>query len=293
MAITKRTALITGCSDGGLGAALALALQQADFHVFATVRNPAKAVSILEQQHNGSGTIEVLQLDVTSAQSIQDCAALVRSKTAGKLDVLVNNAGMVTLSPLLDANIAQGRKTFDVNVWGLLAVTQAFSEMIIRAQGAILNISSIAGAAKMAWQGIYNASKASTTWLSETLRIEMEPLGVRVITAMVGEVETNIYANANNEPFKLPSNSYYRCVESFIQDQAAGKLQTQNEPVQITARNLVKDVLSGKSGQIWRGGVAGTARLALWLLPGRLFALDCADRTRMVRWFGGKMAVLR
>ncbi|KAL4986121.1 putative short-chain dehydrogenase/reductase [Aspergillus falconensis] len=271
MAITKRTALITGCSDGGLGAALALALQQADFHVFATVRNPAKAVSILEQQHNGSGTIEVLQLDVTSAQSIQDCAALVRSKTAGKLDVLVNNAGMVTLSPLLDANIAQGRKTFDVNVWGLLAVTQAFSEMIIRAQGAILNISSIAGAAKMAWQGIYNASKASTTWLSETLRIEMEPLGVRVITAMVGEVETNIYANANNEPFKLPSNSYYRCVESFIQDQAAGKLQTQNEPVQITARNLVKDVLSGKSGQIWRGGVAGTARLALWLLPGRLF----------------------
>ncbi|KAL4910876.1 hypothetical protein BDW74DRAFT_172335 [Aspergillus multicolor] len=97
----------------------------------------------------------------------------------------------------------------------------------------------------------------------------MALLGARVVTAMVGEVETNIYAH--NEPSKLLEKSYYRCVESFIADQAAGKMQTHNEPVDVTARNLVGDVLRGFSGKTWRGGVAGTARITLWLLPGRLF----------------------
>ncbi|KAL4910875.1 hypothetical protein BDW74DRAFT_172334 [Aspergillus multicolor] len=131
----KRTALITGCNNGGLGAAIALALKQADFHVFATARNPAKASALLTQPHdvNSPGTIELLALDVTSQPSITECAALV--------------------APLLDADLAQARKVFDVNVWGVVAVAQAFSEMLIRAKGAILNISSLAGAAKLAWQG--------------------------------------------------------------------------------------------------------------------------------------------
>ena len=117
--------------------------------------------------------------------------------------------------------------------------------------------------------GVYNSSKAAETFLSETLRIEMEPLGVRVVTAMVGEIETNIYQNC--EPPILPPGSYYKSVEQYIIDQAAGKLQKQNEPLEITARNLLRDVLSGRSGQTWRGGVAGTAKLATWLLPTRLF----------------------
>lgn len=97
----------------------------------------------------------------------------------------------------------------------------------------------------------------------------MEPLGVRVVTAMVGEIATNIYQNA--ETPILPPGSYYTSVQQYIIDQAAGKLQQQNEPLEITARNLVQDVLGGRSGQTWRGGVAGTAKLATWLLPNRLF----------------------
>lgn len=86
---------------------------------------------------------------------------------------------------------------------------------------------------------------------------------------MVGEVETKIYHNSR--PLKLPDGSYYKSVESFIVDQASGKLQKTNEKAEVTAHNLVRDVQSGRVGFTWRGGVAGTAKLASWLLPTRLF----------------------
>ncbi|EAW07079.1 putative short-chain dehydrogenase/reductase [Aspergillus clavatus NRRL 1] len=265
--IPRKTVLITGCSEGGLGAALARCFEQTGFHVFATVRDPGKAAS-LQGEH-----IEVLPLDVTSTETIQQGADLVRSKTGGTLDVLVNNAGSMLMGPLLDVSLDESRQVFEVNVWGMLATTQAFAPMLVQSKGVMLNICSIAGAVRMAWQGIYNSSKAAETWLSETMRIEMEPLGVRVITAMVGEVETKIYHNGRS--LQLPQESYYRTVQHIIADQAAGKLQKSNERADVTARNLVRDVLSGRSGFTWRGGVAGTAKLALWLLPTRLFVSNC------------------
>ena len=123
--------------------------------------------------------------------------------------------------------------------------------------------------ATVPYAGIYNSSKAAETWFSETLRIEMEPLGVRVITAMVGEVDTKIYDNGS--PPDLPKGSYYEGVKQYITDQAAGRFQKSGELAEKTARNLVLDVLSGMSGQTRPGGVAGTASIASWLLPGRVF----------------------
>ena len=146
--ITKKTALITGCSDGSLGSALALEFAKHNFHVFATLRNPAKAASLASHP-----AIDILSLDVTDSSSISSCAAIVEKKAGGRLDVLVNNAGMMFCMPLLDTNIEESKKLFDVNVWGLLAVTQAFAPMLVRSKGVVLNIASIAGAVRMAWQG--------------------------------------------------------------------------------------------------------------------------------------------
>ena len=146
--ITKRTVLITGCSDGSLGSALALSFASHNFHVFATLRNSAKAASLASHPE-----IEILPLEVTSSSSISSCAAIVEKKTAGRLDVLVNNAGLMFVMPLLDTSVEEGKKLFDVNVWGLLTVTQAFAPMLVRSKGVVLNIASIAGAVRMAWQG--------------------------------------------------------------------------------------------------------------------------------------------
>ncbi|RYO90884.1 hypothetical protein DL766_009703 [Monosporascus sp. MC13-8B] len=247
----RLTVLVTGCSQGGLGFALSQAFANAGCRVFATARDPTKAASLV-----GDNVCEILPLDVTSKESIDACVSKVRHETGGKgLDILVNNAGIGLTVPLLDTSIDDAKRMFDVNVWGMLAVTQAFAPLLIEAKGVVLNISSVAGAVCMAWQGAYNSSKTAMTFLSETLRMEMRPLGVRVVTAMVGEVETEFY---NHDTFSLPPDSHYKSIEAIIRKQSTGEMQVNNEKAWVTARNLVNDVLSGRSGQVWRGGVAGT-----------------------------------
>ncbi|MCJ1386712.1 hypothetical protein MMC17_009838 [Xylographa soralifera] len=256
----KKTALITGCTEGSLGFALAKAFNQRGFHVFATVRDPTKVISLTSDDG-----VEVLVLDVTSAESIASCVGQVCKKTDGKLDILVNNAGAAIFGPLVHASISEAKALYDVNVFGLLAVSQAFSPLLVESKGVILNISSIGGAVPLAWQGIYNSSKAAVTFISETLKIEMAPLGVRVVTAMVGAIGTQIY---KKHEMTLPLDSYYKPIEDIIQKQARGELQEpNNEPVDATARNIVSDTLRGCRGQIWRGGEAGRASILSWLIP--------------------------
>ncbi|KAK6078939.1 IBR finger domain protein (short-chain dehydrogenase) [Seiridium cupressi] len=251
-----KTVLITGCSEGGLGSALCKAFLHVGCHVFVTVRNPAKAAYLY-----GDARCEILALDVASRESIDTCVSQIRKRLNGKgLDILVNNAGIGLTAPLLDTSIDEAKMLFDVNVWGLLAVTQAFASLLIEARGTILNISSIAGAVQMAWQGVYNSSKAAVTFLSETLRIELSPLGVHVVTAMVGEIETEFYGKGAS--FALPPGSHYKPAEAIIRKQGLGEMQTNNEKAEVTASNLVKDVLSGRTGKVWRGGVAGTVKIS-------------------------------
>lgn len=145
-----KTVLITGCSEGGLGAALARAFQEQGYHVFATLRNPAKAGSLAGE--NGTN-IDVLALDTTSKESIDACFEVVKNKTGGKLDVLVNNAGSGFTMPMLHVSVDQAKATYDVNVWGTLSMAQAFSPLLLESKGTIVNISSIVGAANVAWQG--------------------------------------------------------------------------------------------------------------------------------------------
>lgn len=101
----KRTVLITGCSDGGLGAALAIAFHEAGLHVYATARNLSK----MEQL--ASLGIETLPLDVQSESSIVACV----DRLPG-LDILVNNAGAQYTMPLVDTPVSEAKKLFDINV---------------------------------------------------------------------------------------------------------------------------------------------------------------------------------
>ncbi|KAF9768313.1 hypothetical protein IL306_014404 [Fusarium sp. DS 682] len=109
------------------------------------------------------------------------------------------------------------------------------------------------------------SSKAALTFISETLKIELEPLGVRVVTAMVGAVNTQIYAGSD---VVLPADSWYKPIEDTIRLQANGTMQLpNNEAVEVTARSIIRDTLSGRRGKIWRGGEAGMASIGSWLFP--------------------------
>jgi 1-acylglycerone phosphate reductase len=144
----KKTVLITGCTTSGIGWALAKVFHQRGYYVFATVRNTSKATDLAEL-----GDIEILELDVTDSKTITKCKDIVMKRTNGKLDVLVNNAGIEINSPLLDTDVTEAKRLFDVNVWGPLTMVQAFAPLLIESKGVVFNQSSIDGELNMVWAG--------------------------------------------------------------------------------------------------------------------------------------------
>ena len=143
-----KTVLITGCSAGGIGSALAEAFRKRDMHVFATARDYVR-MSHLKDLPN----VTTLLLDPTSHASVLHAARTVSAKTKDKLDYLVNNAGQTVITPTLDFNIDDVKNMYEINVFGLLRVTQAFAPLLIEAKGTIINISSISTVCHTPWMG--------------------------------------------------------------------------------------------------------------------------------------------
>ncbi|KAI9148363.1 NADPH-dependent 1-acyldihydroxyacetone phosphate reductase [Paramyrothecium foliicola] len=273
--VQEKTALITGCSTGGIGWAMAKVFQERGYYVFATLRDPAKAKDLAELSN-----IEILELDVTAVETIVRCKETVAKRTGGKLDVLINNAGVEFVCPLLDTDITEAKKLYDVNVWGPLAMVQAFAPLILEAKGIISNHSSLAAALPMVWTGesesldltpsnsiigIYAGAKAAEARMSEVMRIELEPLGVRVVTVMVGSLDTPIFGKPGGK-MDLLKTSYYYGIEDHAQRQRMAH-QGESMPVEPFARQLVKEILGKHKGPIWLGTYAAIVRFATWACP--------------------------
>src|SRR6187402_67048 len=123
--------------------------------------------------------------------------------------------------PLLDAEKSVAQKMFDVNVFGLVTVTQAFAPLLIASKGTIINIGSILGHMPMPWGGYYNASKAAVHSLSDQMRIELSPWGVKTILVVTGVVKTKFLDNLPTPP-KLPESSLYYPGKEQIEPFMAG-----------------------------------------------------------------------
>jgi len=156
MVITTKTCLITGCSEGGVGAAFAEAFSNKGYHVFATARAPSKVPQTLHTASN----VTVLALDVASSDSIAVVAKIVRDETGGKLDVLINNAGSGMTMPALDTSIPKARELFDTNFFGALEMVQVFSPMLIEAKGCIVNNSSVGGLSPIPFNSMFAEDRA-------------------------------------------------------------------------------------------------------------------------------------
>ena len=141
-----KSVLITGCSEGGLGTSMAKVFRQKGFHVFATLCNLAKAGELADLDN-----VELLDLDVSSCESIQLCAQAVEKRTGGTLDVLANNAAADFVMPMLDVSIDEAKKLYDTNFWGMLQTVQVFAPMLIKAKDVICNIISTARFLPIAW----------------------------------------------------------------------------------------------------------------------------------------------
>ena len=145
---SPESVLITGCSDGGIGSALAIAFQARGLRVFATARNTSKMAAL-----SSLSNVILLTLDVTNSVQIAAAVKVVEGETGGVLDYLVNNAGRNHFMPMMDENAEIAKAIFDTNVWGSLAVTQAFIPLLIKAKGTVVHNTSISGYVNVPWMG--------------------------------------------------------------------------------------------------------------------------------------------
>lgn len=144
----KGTVLITGCSDGGAGSAMAMSFEDQGYWVFATSRS-LDTMSKVETLPN----IKLIQLDITKTTDILAARDTVSEETGGMLTYLVNCAARNHFMPLLDEDIEVGKALYDTNVWGPLAVTQAFAPLLIKAKGTVAFITSLSGYLNVPYRG--------------------------------------------------------------------------------------------------------------------------------------------
>jgi NAD(P)-dependent dehydrogenase (short-subunit alcohol dehydrogenase family) len=188
--------VITGASTG-IGAACALALDKLGYRVFAGVRHPADGERL--QQQAGPRLMPI-RLDVTDAASISAASHTVAAMVGEHgLAGLLNNAGIGVAGPIELLPLADWRRQFEVNVFGLIAVTQTFLPLIRTGRGRIINMGSIAGRASMPFMAPYAASKHALEAITDALRLELQPWGIRVALIAPGAIATPIWRKTRKE----------------------------------------------------------------------------------------------
>ncbi|KAH7112090.1 hypothetical protein B0J11DRAFT_542641 [Dendryphion nanum] len=260
---TQKTVLITGCSNGSAGHALALEFASRNMRVFATARS-LKSLSGLQEKG-----IEVLTLDVTSAESIAALKVEISSRTGGKLDMLFNNAGSMYEIPAIEADPTRVRAMFDANVFGVFDMTSAFAPLLLAAvkdksnPPTIINTASVLARVPYPFSAAYNASKAAVASYTDTLRLELAPLGIKVVTLFMGVVSTNI---ATFDSVQFGPDSLYVDAEAGVKNRSREHQVSGMKPDQF-ARGVVNALIGqnsrpSRNEYIWKGAQAST----IWLL---------------------------
>lgn len=180
--------LVTGAS-AGIGRDTALTCAKLGFEVFAGAR---RTEALLALRDEAGETLHPIALDVNRAASIEAARGEILERTSGHgIDGLVNNAGIAIAGMLSEVTDEDMRSQFETNVFGLLTVTRAFlPEMMARRSGRIVNVSSSGGLVSLPFVGVYHATKFALEALSDTLRWELRPFGVRVSVIEPGPIRT-------------------------------------------------------------------------------------------------------
>lgn len=208
--------LITGCSSG-FGLLSALHFARKGDTVYASMRNTAKAGKLEEAREKEKLSIEVVQLDVTDEGSVTSAVRQVVEKS-GRIDVLVNNAGIGAHGAIEDTDDDEAKEIFETNFFGVLRVTRAVAP-IMREQksGTIANVSSLAAVVTPPFSGIYAASKRALEAASEACYYELHPFGIRVLLIEPGGFETEI-ENSRHVARRFTEGSPYIEIDQRFQE---------------------------------------------------------------------------
>jgi NADP-dependent 3-hydroxy acid dehydrogenase YdfG len=191
--LSGKTAIVTGASSG-IGRAIAEKLGAGGAHVFLAGRTRAAMESSAKAIAEAGGKAAVEVLDVREVEAVRGLVERAVRET-GRLDVMVNNAGVSFPTPILDGDPEEWRTMLETNVLSLLVGSQAAVKAMraCKAQGHIVNVSSIA--AQRPDSGVYGATKHAVNCISATLRRELEEDSIRVVNVMPGAIATNFARN--------------------------------------------------------------------------------------------------
>lgn len=250
--------LISGCSSG-IGLALAREFASRGCRVFATARKPGMI------RHLKKEGMETSALDVTDADSIDACVKAVIAKV-GRIDVLVNNAGYALIGPVIDLSIDDLKHQFDTNVIGLAALTKVVApHMIKKRSGLIVNIASVSGICATPFAGAYCASKAAVNLLSVSLRIELAPFGIDVVTVQPGAIKSD-FGKAAADSIHLAEKSVYKPIDAFVRARAYASQQDPT-PAEEFSKKLIDRLFGKKIPKIIRLGKSSARLPQLAKLP--------------------------
>ncbi len=226
------TALVTGASRG-IGRATALELAARGFDVIATMRDPSAGSTLPDEAAAASGALRVERLDVTDAAGFE---------MPEDLRVLVNNAGVERPHlPFESTPIEHWRDMFDTNVFGLVEVTKRAIPVMRQHGGVICNVTSSSILAPVPFYAIYRASKAAVSAISETLRAELAPFGIRLVEIMPGPIDTDMLANSEHEMKAVEHELYRPMAEHMMANRST--VSDMTTPAPEAARAIVDAIL--------------------------------------------------
>lgn len=195
---TNKVVLVTG-GTSGIGKVTAIAFADAGAKVVLSGRREKEGAEVVAEINQIGGTAAFVRADVSNDADIVKAIDFVLS-THGRLDVAFNNAGMEMLGPLDQVTEEQYRRTFDVNVWGVLnSMKHEIAAMLKTGGGAIVNTSSIAGHIGLAQASIYVATKHAVEGLTKAVAVEFAKQGIRVNAVAPGSIDTDMVARFPSE----------------------------------------------------------------------------------------------
>jgi NAD(P)-dependent dehydrogenase (short-subunit alcohol dehydrogenase family) len=257
----QKVVIITG-SSSGIGLESALLLARNGYITYATMRSPEKDTSIKAAVQKEHLPIKVIQLDVNDDSSVKIAIDHIISE-AGRIDVLVNNAGYSLGGALEDLSMDEIQSQYETNLFGLIRVTQAvLPTMRKQRSGRILNISSGAGIFGFPGHSAYVSTKFAVEGLSESIAYELEPFGIKVILIEPGFIRTNFtQAMIVAKRAQDPASPYSEMMQKIMA--SASELIRNASPAELVA-NIILDAasnpnprlryLAGKDVESWAAG---------------------------------------
>jgi short-subunit dehydrogenase len=233
----KKIILITGASSG-IGKACAEYLHKKGYHVFGTSRKP---------KNSNNNSFELIEMDIADYESVKKGIKYIIDKT-GRIDILINNAGYGISGAIEDTSIIKVKEQFETNFFGIHRISKEILPLMRKQKdGYIINISSIGGIIGLPFQGLYCASKFALEGWTESLRMEVNSFGIKVVLIEPGDIKTS-FTHKREKITSYLKKSFYK--EKTIKALNVVEKDEQGGPSPDKVAYLLERIINKKSPKL-------------------------------------------